>query len=391
MPITVELGFREQNHSRMKIKVLHVVHWPRSGIVGFLNNFFLESKNQQFEYHILFFVRDLDSINEFRKCCASADYLDFEQNKIRALLKYCWVIHNISPNIIHTHSFQPGLWARLLTLHNKKIKLFSTIHSPYPYLRGSDFYSRIKRVLEISSINLFNSRVICISDNVKDNLTKYTMIKSEKLQVIKNSISIKNYSYNTNYLKKLKIDLSIDNESKIIITVGRLSEEKGLDVLLEAFAIVIKAIPKMVLIMIGDGPLDLQLKKLARKLNINDKVKFLGFKKDIYQYLLISDLYVCSSIFEGISTSILEAFSQKVPVIATHVGGNPEIIENNINGILIEPNNPMSLAGAIVDLFSTKEKINSFKANGFKKVTDEFDIKNVIREYEGLYLKFLYQ
>jgi glycosyltransferase involved in cell wall biosynthesis len=372
----------------MKIRVLHVVHWPKSGIVSLLKNYLIKCNNENFEYHILIFIKDMDDISELKRYCSSVNYLEYERNKIFSVIKFIKIIQRISPSIIHTHSFLPGLWTRLLKIAMKNIQIISTIHSPYPYFKDLDVRSRAKRALEVWTINFSNSKVICVSEFVRQYLIHQTTIKAEKLCVIYNGIPIDKFDHKFKSNVEMK-NIFKNNETLVLIYAGRLSEEKGLDILLKAFSILRFHMHNIKLLILGDGPLKSYLQDLSSSLKINDSVKFLGFKKEIMQYLLQSDLYISCSRFEGLPMSILEALSANLPVIATNVGGIPEVIKNDVHGILIEPNNPELLAKTIRNLLSSERELDKFKKNGRERVSDFFDIKKCIQNYERLYLHIL--
>lgn len=371
------------NTIKDKIKVLHIVHWPKSGIVSLLRNYFRNKKDNKFEYHLLFFVNDPEVVSEFQNICASVRSLNYEKRKLMALWSYFRIIRNISPHIIHTHSFQPGIWGRLLSFFHKGAKLISTVHSPYPYLEGIDWRGYFKKCMEVSTINAFNARVVCVSDAVKRHLLAHTRIDKEIMIVIRNGIHIDKTPVHAETLENFRNKLSPEKDCKIIISTGRLSEEKGFDVLLKAFSLVKKHV-RAVLLILGDGPLGDSLNDLAKKLKINDTVRFLGYKKDVRPYLSVSDLYVCSSRFEGFGMSIIEALNVGLPVIATKTGGIAEIIKHGENGILTEPDNPQVVADAIAGFFSDGSKAESFRKNGFSFLA-QFDIEQTVKRYEELY------
>ena len=169
---------------------------------------------------------------------------------------------------------------------------------------------------------------------------------------------------------------------KQIIFAGRLSQEKGIDVLCE----LIELLPSDInLIILGSGPKENLIKNI-KKPNIN----YLGYlpKNETISLIRGSDILIQPSLIEGISSTILEAMACKTSVITTNVGGNKEIIENNQNGILIEPNNPQKLLEEILNLFSNPEVKNKLIDSAYTNV-QKYDWKNIGKLYLNLYNELL--
>lgn len=145
---------------------------------------------------------------------------------------------------------------------------------------------------------------------------------------------------------KFKAD---DKDTKIIITVSRLVEKNGVDVLMEAFAHVLKNIPEAWLHIVGDGPLRKNLEDLSRKLGIADAVKFFGLVPfdDIPTYLARADIFVRPSRSEGLGTAFLEALAMGIPVIGTRVGGIPDFLEHEVTGLFSNTDDAEDLAKQI--------------------------------------------
>ena len=169
---------------------------------------------------------------------------------------------------------------------------------------------------------------------------------------------------------------------KQIIFAGRLSQEKGIDVLCE----LIELLPSDInLIILGSGPKENLIKNI-KKPNVN----YLGYlpKNETISLIRGSDILIQPSLIEGISSTILEAMACKTSVITTNVGGNKEIIENNQNGILIEPNNPQKLLEEILNLFSNPEVKNKLIDSAYTNV-QKYDWKNIGKLYLNLYNELL--
>ena len=297
-----------------KLKILHVIHWPKSGIVSLVRNMLPLFDNTKYENYVIFFEKDNETINNFRNVCSSVTCLSFSDNKIRGLNKYNSFVSTISPHILHTHSFQPGTWGRLFRPY-KQLKYICTLHNSYPYFSSKHPKDIIKRILEAFLIRITRTVVVCVSSAVakaaKNFLSNYPMV------IIENGIKLDPFYYDLFNRRMMKFSNEI-----IIISIGRLDHQKGFDVLLDAYSRVVKYFKNTKLIIIGDGVEKKKLKKIAERLNIQEKVFFTGYQTNLQKYLEEADIYVCSSQYEGLPLSVAEAMLSGLPVIASNVGGH---------------------------------------------------------------------
>jgi len=174
-----------------------------------------------------------------------------------------------------------------------------------------------------------------------------------------------------------------------ILFVGRLTKAKGVDILLKAIKIIKEKYQKEIrAAIVGKGYLDEELKGLVMELGIEKEVEFLGVRRDIEKLMQSTKLFVLPSRWEGLPLTILEAMSSGVGIIATKVGGIPEVIENEKEGILISPEDPEALAGAIAELLKDRELRVKLGVNAYKKVKEKYSMevytKNIVEFYKSL-------
>ena len=189
-----------------------------------------------------------------------------------------------------------------------------------------------------------------------------------------------------NYLSNEQInDLEFLDDEVIIIAVGRLAEEKDYPTLLKAFSIV-RSYFKARLIILGSGLLERELKYMAKKLDIDNYVNFLGFKKNPYKYFRKADIFVLSSKCEGFGHVIVEAMATGTPAISTDCKSGPrEIIGNNEFGVLVPVGDHNALANEICNLIMDKEKRKKLSLKGFQRA-EAFDAKTIVPKYESLFI-----
>jgi glycosyltransferase involved in cell wall biosynthesis len=169
------------------------------------------------------------------------------------------------------------------------------------------------------------------------------------------------------------------------VTVARLSPEKDLANLLRAVALVVSKAPEFRLDIAGDGPCRTELQALAAELKLASQVRFLGEVRDIAKLLGQARLFVLPSQTEGISLTILEAMARGLPVLATNVGGTPEIVVSGTSGLLVPPRDPVALAEGILKLWDNGDVARQMGLAGRRRVEDHFDIRTMVATYEALY------
>jgi L-malate glycosyltransferase len=362
-----------------KIKVLHVVHWPKSGIVNLLYNQIKYSAKDNIEYMVIFFISDKDTFMRFSELGVKVAGYDYKISFLHNILfKFYNDIRSFKPDIIHTHSFTPGLITRLLKLFNKSYVILSTIHNSYPYLKRKTLIHRIKTFLETTSINRFNTGVIAVSSYVKRYLIENTFIKPDLIDVIKPGIPIV-----VEKMCEAPSDQPLNNN---VIIVGRLDKQKRHDRLLIIWEKVIKKIPDAHLDILGDGSEKQNLINMVKELGLKDSISFLGFKEDVYRFIKNSEFSVLTSDHEGFGLVILESLLLQRPVIAFDVGPLSEIIDEQC-GILIKPFDIDMFVEKVIYLLENKNKAMELGREGRKKVIDNFSITVMVESIENKYFK----
>jgi glycosyltransferase involved in cell wall biosynthesis len=182
-------------------------------------------------------------------------------------------------------------------------------------------------------------------------------------------------------------DIDVDSLGQYILCVAMHNEKKGIDVLLQAFSLMQKVAPLLTLVLVGDGHLRSDLETLAKTLEISSKVKFLGRKgrPEVAKLILHCEIFVLPSRAEPFGIVLIEAMACRKPVVATMVGGIPEIVENGKNGILVEPDNPKALAEALIAMLQDQDLRSSLATNGYFTVQRSFSSEATGSAYETLF------
>ena len=175
----------------------------------------------------------------------------------------------------------------------------------------------------------------------------------------------------------------------VLIHIGRFAPQKNHLLLVEAFSLAIEEYPSMELWLIGDGPLRAEVEKKVEAKGLKEKVRFLGIRDDIPDLLAEASILVLPSDWEGVPLTVLEAMAAGKPVVATAVGGVPELVEDGVSGILVPPRDLHALAQGILRLARDADLRNQMGKAAQERALERFDISRIAREYEALYLKLL--
>ncbi len=241
---------------------------------------------------------------------------------------------------------------------------------------------RIRRLTEFTAA-LFCDKVITVSDDLKKILIKEIGIAEQKIVVIRNGIKI--IPVNHAARESIYSQLGRNKDEFIICFIGRLAPIKNIPFLLSALEEICALYPLVRLLLVGDGPEKNALKEFVATKNLTENVFFLGTRNDVRDILSICQLFVLPSLSEGVSISLLEAMSMKVPVVATNVGGNAEVIEDGKTGILVESNNVCELKSAIRRIIDSPEERKCLAEKAHLRITSHFNIDKNIATIASMY------
>lgn len=181
--------------------------------------------------------------------------------------------------------------------------------------------------------------------------------------------------------------MGLDNKSYVLGFVGRLSYEKNLFTLFDAFAAAVKSNSSLKLVLVGEGPLEFELKNRAGELGINDKVIFCGFRNDIGNILSSIDIFVLPSLIEGTSNALLQAMMESRAILCSNIPGNREIVTNDYEALMINPKDRDGFTNAILQLFSDeklKNRLGRNARNTAAQYEEDVIFPKFIRFYQDL-------
>jgi L-malate glycosyltransferase len=234
----------------------------------------------------------------------------------------------------------------------------------------------------------FANRIIAVSKELEEYLINVVSLPHEKTTTIINGIDTDKYKFREKSPALMK-EFGISLYTKVVGTVGRLAEVKDQANMINAFSLVIQNFPESILILVGDGPMRNSLQQLVNNIGLSDHVLFVGTRNDVPDILNLLDVFMLTSLSEGTSISLLEAMSSGIAPIVTKVGGNPSLVDHNVNGIVVSPKKVDELAENLFSLLEDSERRKKYGENAAQKVREKFSLATMVNEYERLYISLL--
>jgi glycosyltransferase involved in cell wall biosynthesis len=229
---------------------------------------------------------------------------------------------------------------------------------------------------------------IC-SDVAAERFIHIRAVPEQKLRVIPNGIDIAEFIPNPEIRRHSRQELKLDDHFAWL-AVGRLEAPKDYPCLLHAFAIVARRHPNAILLIAGQGSLRPDLENLANELGLSKLVRFLGLRKDIRGLMNAANAFVMSSAWEGMPIALLESSSTALPMVATDVGGNREVVIEGVNGFLAPPQSATALANSMLQMMELPDIVRRRMGEaGRRYVEEHYSLKCIVDAWETLYLELL--
>ena len=306
-------------------------------------------------------------------------------NDIRAFLYLYKLIKKENFTIIHTHSSKAGFLGRVAAMLNKTPIVIHTIHGFAFHDYMNSFKKNIFIYLEKLSAK-WTHGLVTVSNLNKKKVVDLGIAPIEKLKNIYSGIDLTLFINEKN--DQFRKELNLDSNHLLLGSVGRLSNQKDPITMIEAFSIVSKNFPNAHLTLVGDGELRDEILIKINQLQLNGRVHLTGNKNDPWKIYHSLDLFIMSSIYEGLGRSITEALSCGVPVVCTSVEGVPEIVRDNETGILVPPKDPGALATGIINSLNDMDNAKRMAEEGRKFVNENFDVNKMVDDIDSLYDTF---
>ncbi|MBD1399350.1 glycosyltransferase family 4 protein [Pelovirga terrestris] len=233
----------------------------------------------------------------------------------------------------------------------------------------------------------FADRVVVVSNGMASGLNK-RWIGKNKIYTIYNAVDPNEYAL-TDSTSNIREQYGICSSAPLIGVVGRFSHEKGHCYFVEALPQIIKKIPGLKVLFIGDGPLQEEIQQQVDQSGLKSHVIFTGYQSNVQNFYREIDLLVLPSLSEGMPNVALEAMLFGKPVVATRVGGVPEVVVDGETGILVDSQNAEQLSAAVIRLFKHPEMLRDFGVSGRERVLSEFNPEERVKKIAALYEEVL--
>jgi glycosyltransferase involved in cell wall biosynthesis len=309
---------------------------------------------------------------------------------LKAFVQLVQLMRQNRYDVVHTYTATPGFLGRMAA---RLIRTPVILHhqagwtvNEFSSWRGRVSYTPLEWLAALAS-----SKSICVSQAVEQQAHQLHIAPRSRLVVICNGIDPQPYiaaTHNGSARAALRQELGFSDDHLLIGNTGRLSAQKDNGSLIQAMASLKLLMPNLrfTLLLAGDGPDQVKLEQLMRSLAIEEHVRLLGFRRDIATFLAGIDIFVSSSLREGMSISLLEAMAAARPIITTSILPNAELIEHQISGLLVPPRAPDQIAQAIARFVSEPELAHGCGSAARQRVLERYSIDRMFQETWDLYV-----
>jgi glycosyltransferase involved in cell wall biosynthesis len=321
------------------------------------------------------FVADLEANGNVVHCLGARRDLD-----VRWPIALRRLIDARGYDVVHTHAPLVASAARML-VPRRGPALVHTEHNVWDRYRGPTYWAN---ALTIGR----NRHVFAVSHGVAESMRNRRFARLPEVEVLIHGIDFTRALHGSDAREWARAALSLPADVPVIGTVGNLTPKKDHGSLLRAVQHVRRGVPDVRLVLIGEGPLAADLRQQAKRLGIAESVLFAGSRADVDELLPALDVFAMSSLHEGLSIALVEALAAGVPAVATRVGGIPEVVTHEHDGLLVPPGAPHALGDALLELLVDRDRRLALAAEA-RSTAARFDIGRAVARTEALYRELL--
>lgn len=288
------------------------------------------------------------------------------------------------PHIVHTHSSKTGILGRWAARIAGVPIIIHTVHGWGHHVYKKLFYQKLFTFLEQKSARITDTLIVVSSANSRDGL-KDGIGRPDQYRTIHSCIDLEVFAAENSRTAQMKKALGLNPDGRVVGTVGRLSRQKNpLDFVRTADKVK-KQFPSTQFVFVGDGPLRRETETLIKAAGLTGDIVLTGLRTDIPELLRCMDVFILTSLWEGLPRVIPQAMACGVPVAANAVDGVCEVIEDGINGFLIPPGNTDLMAAQIVRILKEDSLRQTFIRKGQETAGKRFSLTDMIQKLEALY------
>ena len=357
-----------------KIRVIHVVYSFATGGMEKGIATLVRNASEEFEHVILCLHSSGETERLLPQGTSVIELHKPEGNSLAFLWKLFQILRSLKPALVHARNW--GATDSIIAARLAGIR--TTIQGEHGWLIDDPEGLNARRLTIRRFLDSWIQEYTCVSQHLKHWLCEVTKVKKMVTQIY-NGVDTRMYCPGE-LGGAIRTELGISEKTFVIGIVGRLDPIKNHPTLFRAFAEVRKFDPEVRLLIVGDGPERAHLEHLA-----GEGIIFLGNRLDIPEILQALDVFVLPSLNEGISNTILEAMAVEIPIVATRVGGNPELMEDGVTGILVPPGESEAIASALLTYLQNPNIRYTHGKCGRKRVIQLFSIEQMVKSYETVY------
>lgn len=309
---------------------------------------------------------------ELRQLGIPITVVDENQNSaIRILTLLIRFLREHDVEVVHTHRYKESVLGTIAAKLARVPHVIRTVHGLSEPMRGwARMKFRVYETLDAATLRCFADRIIAVSRRMADT-QRDSGYRPMAITHIHNGIDLHKVRA-TRSREDVRRELGIGSSALLVGTVGRLSPVKGHAYLLRAARLILQKEPGATFLLVGSGPLRDELLASAAHLRVDGQCLFVGPRTDVYGLIAAMDIFVLPSLGEGIPMALLEAMALGTPVVATAVGGVPEIIRHRTTGLLVPPGDEQALADACLELALNRNWARTLSARARRVVEEEF-------------------
>ncbi len=306
----------------------------------------------------------------------------------RALLRLARIVRRFRPHVVHSHMIHANLLARITRILAPVPVLISTAHNTFE--TGRFFGNEASTHFVYRVTDWLTDATSQVSREGFERYLRGRAARADKLVYIPNGVDTNRFAPNSAIRVAKRRELALGEEEFVWLAVGRLEKAKDYPTLLRAFSLVIKVKQNARLLIAGKGSMLEEVERLIEELRLGERVLLLGSRGDVPELMNAADAYAMSSLWEGMPLVLLEAHASGLPIVATRVGDNVEIVREGVSGFLVPPGDVLALAGAMKRLMElTPLERKEMGLRGRRWVEERFSLDKVVEDWEALYLGLL--
>jgi glycosyltransferase involved in cell wall biosynthesis len=362
--------------------------------------------------HVVLLSRDLDDGIEFQTTLVSGttaphegDMLDYAHangvgvelvptlgreispaDDLVSLARLVKLMRWLRPDVVHTHMAKAGTVGRLAAMVCRVPLIVHTYHGHVFHSYFGPLKTRVFITIE-RALGMGTSRIVTVGDSQRDEIASYGVAPRDKLVPIRLGLELQPFLNAEQARGQLRSELGVATSTPLIGIVARLVPIKAHETFFEAARIVHAKLPEAQFLVLGDGERRAELEALVRHLNLEDSVRFLGWRHDMLRIYADLDVVALSSRNEGSPVSLIEALAAARPVVSTAVGGVPEVVIDGVTGLTVPASDAGALADGMLSLLIDRSRGGELGAAGRRHVYPRYDSSRLVDDMRTLYLR----